>query len=165
MTTKPFNNQAALAYARRWALARNPNYADYETLGGDCTAFMSQILIAGGARMNHTPNTGWYYRSLNDHSPSWTGVPFMHTFLAQNTSTGPYGSQLPLDQVQPGDIIQLKFSHKPQFSHSLFVLSAGDPISPENILIAAHSYDAIDRPLSSYVYEAARALRIEGVRR
>jgi len=164
MTTKPFNIQAALDYARQWALARNPIYADYEDLGGDCTAFMSQILIAGGAAMNHTPNIGWYYRSRNDHSPSWIGVPYMHTFLSQNTGTGPFGCQVPLDEVQPGDIIQLKFAHKPQFSHSLYVLSVGDPISPENVLIAAHSHDSIDRPLSSYVYEAARAMRIEGVR-
>jgi len=164
MTTKSFNIQAALDYARQWALARNPAYADYETLGGDCTSFMSQILIAGGAPMNHTPDTGWYYRNLNHHAPSWTGVPFMYTFLVQNKGPGPYGSQIPLDEVQPGDIIQLKFAHKPQFSHSLFVLSVGDPISPENVLIAAHSYDSIDRPLSSYVYEAARAMRIDGVR-
>ncbi|MCL2532227.1 MAG: amidase domain-containing protein [Oscillospiraceae bacterium] len=163
MTTKPFDTQAALDYARQWALARNPNYADFEDLGGDCTAFMSQILIAGGASMNHSPN-GWYFRSLNDHSPSWTGVPYMHTFLLQNTGAGPYACTIPLDDVQPGDIIQLKFGHKPQFSHSLFVLSVGDPVSPENVLIAAHSYDSLDRPLSSYVYEAARALRIEGVR-
>ncbi|MCL2195589.1 MAG: amidase domain-containing protein [Oscillospiraceae bacterium] len=164
MTTKPFNTQAALDYARRWALARNPAYADYETLGGDCTAFMSQILIAGGAPMNHTPHTGWYYRSLNQHSPSWTGVPYMFHFLTQGTGTGPFGCQIPLDDVQPGDIIQLKFAHKPKFSHSLFVLSVGSPATPENTLIAAHSYDALDRPLSTYEYEAARALRIEGVR-
>lgn len=163
MTTKSFNTQAAISYARKWALDRNPMYADFEDLGGDCTAFMSQILIAGGATMNHAHN-GWYFRRLNDHSASWTGVPYMHTFLLQNTGIGPFACTVPLEDVLPGDIIQLKFSHKPTFSHSLFVLSVDEPASPENVLIAAHSYDSLDRPLSSYVYETARALRIEGVR-
>ena len=34
----------------------------------------------------------------------------------------------------------------------------------QTILIAAHTYDALDRPLSTYAYEVVRFLHIEGVR-
>lgn len=30
--------------------------------------------------MNYTKNTGWYYNSINDRSPSWSGVEFLYKF-------------------------------------------------------------------------------------
>ena len=38
-----YNREAAVSYARRWALGRNPAYMDYELWGGDCTNFISQM--------------------------------------------------------------------------------------------------------------------------
>lgn len=32
-----YDRTSAAAYAKRWAFARNPAYADFENLGGDCT--------------------------------------------------------------------------------------------------------------------------------
>ena len=31
----PYNRQAAVAYAHKWAFGRNPAYYDYEEIGGD----------------------------------------------------------------------------------------------------------------------------------
>ena len=36
-------------------------------------------------------------------------------------------------------------------------------MTPENVLVAAHSYDADDRPLSTYDYREIRFLKIFGV--
>ena len=58
----PYNRKAALNYALKWALGRNPNFYDYSELGGDCANFASQVLLAGGAVMNYQPVLGWYYR-------------------------------------------------------------------------------------------------------
>ena len=44
----PYDRDAAVAYARRWALSRNPLYYDFEDIGGDCTNFASQYIFAGG---------------------------------------------------------------------------------------------------------------------
>ena len=33
-----------------------------------------------------------------------------------------------------------------------------------HFLVAAHTYDALDRPLSSYIYDTARFIHIDGVR-
>ncbi|MGL5314596.1 MAG: amidase domain-containing protein, partial [Peptostreptococcaceae bacterium] len=37
-----YDRDAAVAYAQKWALGRNPAYKDYEPWGGDCTNFISQ---------------------------------------------------------------------------------------------------------------------------
>mgnify|MGYP001690599932 FL=1 len=47
-----YNRNAAVNYARRWALNPNPRYP-YYTQNGDCTNFVSQALRAGGLRDIH----------------------------------------------------------------------------------------------------------------
>jgi hypothetical protein len=163
-TTKAYRPAAAIAYASQWAHGRNPAYADFSEMGGDCSNFISQALIAGGAVMNETPGTGWYYHSLGSRAPTWSGVPFLWQFLTTNKGRGPFGHPVPLSAVVPGDIIQLKFAGKPDFSHSLLVVAAGKPADPHNIFITAHSYDSDNRPLDSYSYTEARALHVDGVR-
>ena len=44
-----FSRERAQAYAHRWAFGRNPEYLAFDRLGGDCTSFVSQCLLAGGA--------------------------------------------------------------------------------------------------------------------
>jgi hypothetical protein len=164
MNITPYDSAAAIEYAHAWAMARNPKYADFEHMGGDCSNFISQALLAGGAVMNDARDTGWYYRSLKDRAPAWTGVPFLFNFLTKNQGRGPFGHVIALEEVQPGDIIQLRFADKNDFSHSLMVTDAGDPPPPHNNLSAAHSYDSHDRPLCTYSYVEARAIRIDGIR-
>lgn len=154
----PYNRDAAVAYARRWALERNPAYYDFEKIGGDCTNFASQCIYAGAQTMNFTPILGWYYRSSYDRSASWSGVKYLYNFLVNNQGIGPYARVVPQREAEPGDIVQLG-TEGGDFYHSP-VITAVTPA----ILVAAHTYDALDRPLSSYVYETVRFLHIEGVR-
>ena len=154
----PYNRDAAVAYARSWALGRNPAYYNFENIGGDCTNFASQCIYAGAQTMNFTPVMGWYYRSSNDRTASWTGVEFLYNFLVNNEGIGPYARIVSQREVEPGDIVQLGTASG-DFYHSP-VITAVTP----TILIAAHTYDALDIPLSSYAYEVARFLHIEGVR-
>ncbi len=158
MRTLSYDRTAAVAYARRWALGRNPAYYDFQGIGGDCTNFASQCIFAGAGVMNFTPVIGWYYRSVSDRTASWTGVEYLYDFLMNNRSLGPYGHLVPQWEARPGDIIQLSRADGDVY-HSLVLLSP----EPE-ILVAAHSLDALDRPLSSYNYAAARFLHIDGVR-
>ena len=108
--------------------------------------------------MNYTPVYGWFYNSLNDRTASWSGVEYLYNFLVTNVSVGPYGHVVSEYEVEPGDVIQLGKSDG-DFYHTMLVLTT----EPE-ILIAAHSYDALDRPLSTYDYDIARFLHIDGVR-
>ena len=76
---------------------------------------------------------------------------------------GPVGRECALWELQPGDLVQLRFQGT-VFQHSPVVVQADRAQSPEEVLIAAHSYDADYRPLASYDYEELRCLHIQGVR-
>ena len=58
MTLRPYDRQAAVTYAHRWAYHRNPDFYNFDELGGDCTNFASQCLYAGSGVMNYTPTFG-----------------------------------------------------------------------------------------------------------
>ena len=47
-----YDRMAAVEYARKWALGRNPKFRDYEEWGGNCTNFISQCINAGGIPMD-----------------------------------------------------------------------------------------------------------------
>ena len=88
----PYDRQAAVDYAHQWAYSRNPNYYDYEEIGGDCTNFASQCLYAGTGVMNFDPVYGWFYRDANDKAPAWTGVEYFFNFITRSESSpGPFG--------------------------------------------------------------------------
>ena len=153
-----YNRQSAVQYAKTWALGRNPQYYDFSEIGGDCTNFVSQCIYAGAKVMNFTPVFGWFYRSASDRTASWTGVEFLYDFLVNNQGVGPFARIVGREELQPGDVIQLGDGNR--FYHSLFV-TAVTPV----ILVAAHTNDALDRPLASYDYMFSRFLHIEGVRK
>ncbi|MBE6963055.1 MAG: amidase [Ruminococcaceae bacterium] len=157
-----YDRAAAVLYAHRWAYGRNPRFYDYEKLGGDCTNFASQCIFAGSGIMNFTPTYGWYYIDANQKAPAWTGVEYLWNFLTRrNISLGPVGEPCELGDLRPGDILQLSFDGE-RFQHSPVVVFTERPATPETILLAAHSYDADNRPLSTYEYQKARYLHITG---
>lgn len=155
---KRYDRFAAVAYARKWALARNPAYYNFDGIGGDCTNFASQCIFAGSGIMNYTPVMGWYYRSAGDRTASWTGVEYLYNFLINNRGSGPYAVEVEQSALKPGDIVQLGASNG-RFFHTPVVISVND-----GIYIAAHSYDALNKPLGSYLYSAIRCLHIVGIR-
>ena len=157
-----YDRKAAVQYAHRWAYGRNPAYYDYETIGGDCTNFASQCVFAASQIMNFTPTFGWYYIDANQKAPAWTGVEYFWNFFTRETfSVGPVGEPSDLEQMRPGDIVQLSFKGE-SFQHSPVVVSVGAVPTLENVLVAAHSYDADNRPLSTYEFRDIRFLHITG---
>ena len=139
-----YNRERAVEYARKWAFGRNPAYYDFSDLGGDCTNFASQCLYAGCGVMNYTRTFGWYYTSVNDRAPAWTGVDELRRFLVNNKGPGPYAREVAASEALPGDLVQLG-DRNGRFYHTPVILA----VEPD-ILVAAHSYYALDRPLSSY---------------
>ena len=158
MRIMAYDRISAVNYARKWALSRNPQYYDFQEIGGDCTNFASQCIFAGARVMNTTPVTGWYYYSATNRTASWTGVQYLYNFLINNRSVGPYAHIVSENEAEPGDIVQLGNSNG-EYYHSP-VITATRPM----ILVAAHTYDALDRPLASYTYYTARFIHIDGVR-
>ena len=149
-----YHRQAAVAYAEQWALSRNPAYFNFDTLGGDCTNFVSQCLRAGGCPMNYTRDTGWYYTSSGDRAAAWTSASQLHRFLTQNHGVGPSAVYTSLSLLEPGDLIQLH--NGKAYYHTLVVVGFHEK-SP---LVCAHTDDAYRRPLDTYTYLAAQGLHI-----
>lgn len=162
---KPYLSRRAVTYARRWALSRNPLFADFTGQGGNCTNFVSQCVLAGSCVMDFTPTFGWYYLSGEDRAPAWTSVDYFYDFMtgaenfaSHNSGLGPFASTVPRRLARPGDVVQL-CDTEGDWYHSLLVSA----VERREIYVCAQSDDALDRPLSSYSYARARFLRIQGV--
>jgi len=157
LVRKEYNRLAAVDYAKKWALSRNPEYYNFQDIGGNCTNFASQCVFAGSNVMNYTPLYGWYYINTDNRSPSWTGVEFFYNFMINNKSTGPYAEDINFINSEPGDVIQL--GNERNFYHSLVVLENNG----SEIYIAANTNDALYRPLSTYNYTNIRCIHFLGV--
>lgn len=162
LTVIDYDREAAVEYAHRWAFGRNPRYYNYDKVGGDCTNFASQCLFAGTGVMNFTPDFGWHYMGSNRKAPAWTGVRYFYNFITRSRKNqGPFGAETALENLRIGDFIQLSFLDS-QYQHTPIIVSIGDPPAPDNTLLAAHTYDADYRPLSTYYYETYRCIHILG---
>lgn len=155
-----YDRQAAFEYAKKWAFKRNPKFYNFDNIGGDCTNFASQCIYAGAGVMNFTPTFGWYYINLNDRAPAWTGVEYLYNFMVNNDGVGPFAEDAPLNKLEVGDVVQLGTATG-DYYHSPVVVA----VRSGKIYVAAHTYDAFMRPLSSYNFARARGIHILGVRK
>ena len=155
-----YNRQAVYDYAKKWAFGRNPKFYNFNAIGGDCTNFASQCIYAGAGVMNYTPTFGWYYISVNDRTPSWTGVEYLYNFLVNNDGAGPFAEEVSLEKLEVGDIVQLGTATNDFYQSPVVVR-----VSNGQIYVAAHTYDAFNKPLSSYNFAKVRGIHILGVRK
>lgn len=158
MSKEKYNREKVYEYARKWAYSRNPQYYNYDEIGGDCTNFVSQCIFAGYNEMNYDKNNGWYYINANNKSPSWTGVEFLYKFLISNKSNGPKAIETTIDKLDIGDVIQLNFDRN-KFSHSLIVIQNAKSI--DNTLVATHTFDNFGKKVIDYNFYDYRCLHIE----
>lgn len=159
LVVKPYLRERAVAYAERYAFSQNPLFSNFQGIGGNCTNFVSQALYAAGCTMNYTPTFGWYYVSLDDRSPSWTGVDYFYNFMTTNQGVGPFAREISPDMSEVGDVIQLG-RNEDGFYHTLLIVG----FDGDDPLVAAQTDNAYRRPLSSYTYDYSRFLKIEGIR-
>ena len=156
---KEYFRDRAVRYARKYALERNPLFYTFEGIGGNCTNFVSQCVLAGSCVMNFLPVYGWFYLSSNRRAPAWTGVEFFYNFMTTNTGVGPYGKEISLAEAQVGDVIQLQ-NEDGVFYHTLIITE----FKEGEVLVCANSVDSLDRALSTYEYAALRVIHIEKIR-
>ena len=163
---KPYNRERAVNYAETWALRRNPLFLNFAGRGGDCTNFTSQCLLAGSCTMDFTPDFGWYYVSTVDRAPAWTSVAFFYDFITEqpafaneNAGIGPFGREVRAREIEIGDFIQLA-DEEGDYYHTLIITG----FEPNDILVCAHTDDALNRRLSTYNFASLRFIHIDGVR-
>lgn len=159
LVVKPYLRENALLYANRFALSQNPIFGNFAGIGGNCTNFVSQCIYAGSCKMNYKPTFGWYYISMNERAPAWTGVDYFYNFITANTDVGPFGRDATPDELEVGDVIQLGREGE-GFYHTLIIIGFAE----DDPLIAAQTDNALGRALSTYTYDFARYIKILGVR-
>ena len=158
MKSKEYNRKRAIEYAAKWAYKRNPKYYNFDSVGGDCTSYISQCIYAGSGTMNYKKHIGWYYNSSIDRTASWSGVEYLYNFLTSNKGIGPRAKVANIEELEIGDIIQLKF-FKERFSHSLIIVDKKKN-NLEDIYVATHTEDAYYRKVSTYNFLDIRFLHI-----
>ncbi len=117
--------------------------------------------------MNYTPDLGWFYRAASDRAAAWTGVEYFYRFLVGNNDTsagigngaGPFAIEVGMEGLEIGDFVQLG-RETGDFYHTPVVVGFLDGVP----LLAAHTYDAFNRPLTNYSFARLRCLHILGAR-
>src|SRR5690606_20461872 len=108
----------------------------------DCTNYISQCLLAGGAPMYGYPNRekGWWLRG-GTWSFSWSTAHSLRWYLASSQQGLTARQVATADQLEPGDIIVYDFQGDGRYDHSTIV-TAKDGDTP---LVNAHTYDTRHR--------------------
>ncbi|HCJ58387.1 MAG TPA: methylase [Clostridiaceae bacterium] len=150
-----YNRARAVNYAKTFALSPNPGFKYfqiYETLGGDCTNFISQCLLAGGAPMTYTTEYAWWYNKsgtydTNDDrwSVPWAVAHSLYwTLKVNNNSNIDAAKGLEVGSaamLELGDLIFFEDDNGVIF-HSTIVTG----YSPIDTLISQHTYEALNIP-------------------
>lgn len=107
---KFYNRENAAAYGLKYSLTPNNKYANYESLGGDCTNFVSQCLLAGGIPQDNNGIYKWYWHSDYNRWPSWTSARELRRYLLNNNGSeknfGVKATESNFENVEIGDVVQ-----------------------------------------------------------
>lgn len=135
-----YDRLAAVKYAERWWNSYNP---EFETFAVDCTNYVSQCLLAGGAPMRGAPvrEQGWWYQQ-NNWSFSWSVAHSMRWYLSGSTQ-GLQGREVEsAAELQPGDIICYDFQGDGRWDHNTIVVAKDAEGMP---LVNAHTDNSRNR--------------------
>ena len=155
-----YDRQKAIEYAYKWWNARNPNFYNFDELGGDCTNFVSQCLYYGGIKMNYM-QYGWFYKTLNNRSPSWAGVNEFFDFSTTNKfNLGVRCKICNIDEVEVGDVLQMQMFDENVFHHTALITKIDNLNNIKNVFITCHTYNAKDKSISLYNYKNIRFLKM-----
>ena len=134
-----YNRSAAVQYANQWWNSYNPNFPIFDV---DCTNYISQCLLAGGAPMRGQPNRekGWWLGN-NTWSLSWTTPHSLRWYLAGST-IGLQAKQVSsASQLMLGDLIFYDFQGDGRWDHSTIVTRVEDGVPYVN----AHTNNSRNR--------------------
>lgn len=129
-----YDRRAAVKYAERWWNSYNP---DFRYFSVDCTNYVSQCLLAGGAPMRggSDRSKGWWYR-YDNWSYSWAVAHSMRWYLS-GSNEGLKGREVETaEELQPGDVICYDFQGDGRWDHTTFVVSKDANNMP---LVNAHT--------------------------
>lgn len=116
-----YNREKAVQYAETWWNDYNPAFPKFAV---DCTNYISQCLLAGGAPMRGEPvrERGWWYRN-NNWSFSWSVAHSLYWYLKSST-TGLQAIEVKnAQELYPGDVICYDFQGNNRWDHNTMVVT------------------------------------------
>lgn len=153
-----YSGTNAAKYATTWYNGRNSLYNNHVS---DCTNFVSQAVYAGGMAMKkptYFTNGIWettsYWYSVRYSMPnysyawyestSWVRVTDFYTYWAktQNVVASSSASTI-INNVNVGDVVQLKRSSDGSWYHSMIVTKKADG----TIYLSGHTNNTLDKPI------------------
>ena len=168
---EPYDRQAALAYADRYAMGRSQAWPDYSDYGGNCQNFASQCLLAGGIPMDTEGPDIWKWYGpdpsetvlAEGRSPSWSGVNQFREYAMKNNGFGLSALvDAPYYTGQPGDLIQMGTADS--LRHTVVVRDLATDAAGQTVdyLVHSNTNDMENYPASLYGYPVFSLIRIIG---
>ena len=149
MSINRYDRERAAAYADEWWDNRNPNFPVFTV---DCTNFVSQCLLAGGAKMWGYPDrlNGWWYEEDN-WSLSWSVAHSLYWYLKGGKGTIAAEEKQSARELELGDVICYDFAGDGRYDHTTIVTAKTSENEP---LVNAHTDNSYHR-LWTYTDSAA----------
>lgn len=137
-----YDRLEAVKYAERWWNDYNPKFEKFNV---DCTNYVSQCLLAGGAPMRGSPDRakGWWYQDANDNwSYSWSVSHALRWYLSGSTK-GLKGKEVEAaEELAPGDVICYDCEGDGKWDHTTIVVAKDANDMP---LVNAHTENSRNR--------------------
>ncbi|CAG8738376.1 3115_t:CDS:2, partial [Racocetra persica] len=109
-----YDRQKAVNYAGQYCKTPNPKYKNFDSVGGDCTNFASQVLNTGGIPTD---------KEWKPYTVPWINVVSFYNYLISHK----LAKECQLSELKPGDFIQ--YLGPQRYSHTVVVVTSGaDPI-------------------------------------
>ncbi len=168
---EPYDRQAALAYADRYAMGRSQAWPDYSDYGGNCQNFASQCLLAGGIPMDTAGPDIWKWYGpdpsestrAEGRSPSWSGVNQFRGYARDNAGFGLAALvDAPYYSGQPGDLIQMGTADSLYHTVVIRDLVCDNAGRTVDYLVHSNTNDMENYPASLYGYSVFSLIRIAG---
>lgn len=130
----PYDRRRVKQYADRYWNSANPSFLAFDV---DCTNYVSQCLLAGGAPMNYTGRreAGWWYQGRKKNREMWSYSWSVSNSLLHYLSTSRSGLQAEtVDSpyyLELGDVIIYDWNGDGIYQHSTIVTgfdAAGEPL-------------------------------------
>lgn len=145
---------AQLAYAvAHWDDTNNTTYGNLDPVGGDCSNFVSQTLIARGWHMDST----WYNHGPSNWSAAWGYVPSLDDYLWNNR--GSFGlnylTASQRSQYAVGDIVVFSWEGTPdaatQEDHVEMISRITNQNGHISVALASHNNYGLYRDLDEQI--------------
>ncbi|MDO4198836.1 MAG: amidase domain-containing protein [Erysipelotrichaceae bacterium] len=171
--TNSYNRDAAVAYADQYFNTRNPDWYNFDEIGGNCQNYASQAILAGGIPMDYTGAGQWKCygasstvmpeidnsENASGRTASWVNVNYFYEYAINNTGYGMAAENvLNIFFAEPGDIIQVSYNDANNMAHTTIVSKVVDG----HALVDSNSIDMKDYPIEAYVYPYRRLIKILG---